>query len=642
MAVRAGTKPSFASPAREALPLLLLLGITGAALVGLGVRRVLGLNALWLDLGYMVQAVASAARGEPLVVSDYWRVRNFSYLGEHGELALYLFAPFFRVFPSPLTLVVLQNLLVVSGGWAFYRLGRRWKGPTFGLVAAALYLWMPVAQAAALFDVHGDTLAMAFLAWALESALAGRTRRYAFWLLLALASRMYVAVPVFLMAWPLRHRQPRLALMTALLAAGWFLAVFVGLRWWLLPEGTTWWEATQEYLRIRYEIAIPDEPQDLLWRRRLLTLWMVLVPWLPAWWARSPWLLPALSIVLPAYLTPQGFWYCYHHYAIAVPFMAMGTLHGLDRLPERLARSAARGLVAASVALTLVGVWFLCNGHWSTRPFGSASVQRLRLLLPWLQAQVDPDEPLVISPNWAPFLAARPVAYPTFGMFRTLDEPVDIPRMARQVDAFVVDVFFETDAGAQPDIERDVVAWLLDSPAFGLQAARDGLLVFRKGLPPEDWMALETEAPRGDAGTRLAPGLYLLEARLAEAVYQDGTWQLRFAYRWWLEGLETRGMYALTWLEGYPASRALHLGPFARPLPSGPVVVVETVPLTLPHRPGCYPLQVAWFRTALGAPAGAPRNRVGAVVTWGAWRMEGEGSGTWQPACTPQERGHEG
>ena len=152
-----------------------------AMLVTLSVLRYTAYTANMFDLGHMAQAIWSSTQGRPLEVSYHGNV--VSRLALHAELIYFLITPLYALFPSPITLVVVQALLFGLGGLPLYYLARRRIGNVHAArVITLIYLFCPVAQNAVLFDFHGDTLAMPlmmFVAGPVRDASAiSRTGRY--------------------------------------------------------------------------------------------------------------------------------------------------------------------------------------------------------------------------------------------------------------------------------------------------------------------------------------------------------------------------------------------------------------------------------------------------------------------------------
>ncbi len=99
-----------------------------------------------LDLGDMVQAVWSTAHGHFLRVTTP-SGREFVRLGVHADPFLALLAPLWRIWPSPLMLLVGQIVAIASGAFPVYWLARKRLGnPGAAAGFAAVYLLYPATQ----------------------------------------------------------------------------------------------------------------------------------------------------------------------------------------------------------------------------------------------------------------------------------------------------------------------------------------------------------------------------------------------------------------------------------------------------------------------------------------------------------------
>ena len=620
----------------------LLVLFSFAAIAGLGIRKTLGLNDQWFDLGTMTQSIASVLRGEPLMTSDSTAFTSGSRLAGHVEIIYFALAPFLKLFPSPLTLIILQAALHASGGIAFYKIGTRLRDKRAGLLGALLYLWYPVALSATLNAIHGDTLAMAFLAWALEGAVSQRWRRYSVWTALALLSKVYVVLPVVLMGFVLWKKGFRkVGIATVVLAGAWGLIAFVGIR---SLYAQNFAESTETYLKLRYSHPASSISAD--WQTRILIYALVLpfifIPAFSNIFRPSLWLLPAIGILLPALATSFEYNYCSHHYALTVPFLVLAIMESSDaKAPTKWRWNPLLGISAFAAFLLIILFFFpVCYPVSSLENLvRSSSTERHATLQPWIETHLPSNAPIVISSNWSPFFAFRPEIYQTILVNKLPRRLLDFEEAEAHVDFFLVDTFFEKDSGAHLSIEEKSTHWLLTHPEeVSLSAARDGIILF--ATKPESasmrWIQ-PAVTPSPNLARDMENGL-ALDAASMKATFTNGEWDIRFIYIW--EALGNRPIpeaYAVTTLEGYPSSRALHLGSWSLSPPSEwepHHPIKEIVPLTLPHRPGCYPIVVGWYTPDIQAFAGSDAALQGKRVLWGYfWMGKTPGNGEWKKSC---------
>jgi uncharacterized membrane protein len=124
------------------------------------------------DLGIFEQAIRHYAHLQAPIVDLEGAGHNF--LGDHWNPAIAVLAPFYRLFPTPVTLLVGQAVAIALGVVPITRAGMRhlgrWSGVAIGLAFGMSY----GIQAAVDFDFHEVCLAVPLLAFGLEALLAGR------------------------------------------------------------------------------------------------------------------------------------------------------------------------------------------------------------------------------------------------------------------------------------------------------------------------------------------------------------------------------------------------------------------------------------------------------------------------------------
>jgi hypothetical protein len=145
----------------------------------ISVARVERLAIRSFDLGIFEQAIRHYAHLQAPIVDLEGAGHNF--LGDHWNPAIAVFAPFYRFFPTPVTLLVGQALVIALGVVPITRAGMshlgRWPGFAVGLAFGMSY----GIQSAVDFDFHEVCLAVPLLAFGLEALLAGRWTRVVAW-----------------------------------------------------------------------------------------------------------------------------------------------------------------------------------------------------------------------------------------------------------------------------------------------------------------------------------------------------------------------------------------------------------------------------------------------------------------------------
>jgi uncharacterized membrane protein len=123
------------------------------------------------DLGNMVQAVWSTAHGRPLDVTGL-DGEQINRLGAHVDPILVLFAPLWRLWPSPTMLLVVQAAVIALGALPVFWLARKHLGSArLGSLFALVYLIYAPVQWLPLDEFHPVALAcplLAFAVWYLD------------------------------------------------------------------------------------------------------------------------------------------------------------------------------------------------------------------------------------------------------------------------------------------------------------------------------------------------------------------------------------------------------------------------------------------------------------------------------------------
>ena len=160
------------------LPWAMALAFAGLY-VTISVARFERLGTRSFDLGIFEQAIRHYAHLQAPVVDLEGAGHNF--LGDHWNPAIAVFAPFYRLFPTPVTLLVGQAVAIALAVVPMTRAGMRhlgrWPGIAVGLAFGMSY----GIQAAVDFDFHEVSLAVPLLAFALEAFLAGRWKAVVAW-----------------------------------------------------------------------------------------------------------------------------------------------------------------------------------------------------------------------------------------------------------------------------------------------------------------------------------------------------------------------------------------------------------------------------------------------------------------------------
>jgi uncharacterized membrane protein len=403
---------STAAPARVAAPRHTASGVAAApyllaaalflAYVCWSIHRHLRLQTSGYDLGIFEQAVRGyAGLGAPVSTI---KAPAFNLLGDHFHPILAVLAPLYRLFPSPITLLVAQAALIAASSVPITRLGTRLVGRRAGVSVWLAYGMSWGLQSAINFDFHEVAFAVPLLAFGLTALVERRWIAAATWTLplITVKEDLPATVAVIGLLLALRGRR-RLGAATIVVAICSGLLI-VGV---ILP-------ALNPNHVYAYAASTAPDGQNPLQRLflpviKLRTLLELLAPTLFLS-LRSPLLLAAVpTLAWRFWSTNPAYWGTgYQYSAVLVPIAFVAFLDALSTTttgrPARAAAHAACVIALAATILIPLPLHGLLNpGNWST----DANAQQARLAL----AQI-PDNARVAADNrLAPQLTSRCTVY---------------------------------------------------------------------------------------------------------------------------------------------------------------------------------------------------------------------------------------
>ncbi|WP_030950916.1 MULTISPECIES: DUF2079 domain-containing protein [unclassified Streptomyces] len=305
------------------------------------------------DLGIFEQVVRAYAHLRA-PVSDL-KGPGFSILGDHFSPVTAVLAPVYRLFPSPVTLLVAQAALCALSAVPVTRAASRLLGPRRGLALGLAYGLSWGVQRAVDFDFHEICFAVPLIAFSLEALLAGRRRAALCWALpLVLVKEdlgLTLAAIAFVVAWRARGSSRRTVVYALGVAVlGVVTAVLVLTV--VIPSFNT--SGTYDYWN---KVSVSGGPLDGL-GTKLQTLAWLLIPTTGLLALRSPLLLVALPTLGWRFLSgDEHYWGTDWHYsAVLMPvvFLALAdALPAARRSGSAWLRSYAAQLPAAVAAAAL-------------------------------------------------------------------------------------------------------------------------------------------------------------------------------------------------------------------------------------------------------------------------------------------------
>lgn len=404
------------------------------------------------DLAFYQQAIWNTSQGRFLQVSatDF----SGSLLGTDVILIYALMTPFYMVIPSPMTLLVVETVVVGLGAVPVFllareRLGNAWSGLGLGLV----YLLLPVVENGNLYELRERQMAGAFLLWAFWFWYRRRLGWFAVFAALALCCRPengFVLVMLGVYGWLAdrlarrkgspqdRVMQRRFIWTPVILGIVWFGAALLVIRAATTGGGFalgSTFAGGSPFSAVFTPFVDPAKgfqqlfPTSDVLLGKLLYMPLLLLPlaFLPLW-RPLPLLmaLPPVGLNLLASSNRSIQWdaFDYHYQASVVPWLLVAAIFALVAIIEnppgflkrygpRLALGLCAGLVGLVVAINLwVNLAPVDAPFWPRVANGWAKILRSKEDGRWaggktLLSQVPDDAPLAISNTWAPYVKPR-------------------------------------------------------------------------------------------------------------------------------------------------------------------------------------------------------------------------------------------
>ncbi|MBT2480553.1 DUF2079 domain-containing protein [Streptomyces sp. ISL-94] len=307
------------------------------------------------DLGIFEQAIRAYAHLQAPVTDLKGPGANI--LGDHFSPVIALVAPVYRIFPGPVTLLVVQSALFALAAVPVTRAAVRFLGHARGIAVGVAYGLSWGIQRAVEFDFHEIAFAVPVIAFALEALLARRWRAALLWgLPLVLVKEdlgFTLAAVAVVVAWRARTADRRAAWTALGVAAGavvFAVLVFTVFIPAFATAGYGYWD----------KLDGSGSPLDGI-GTKLTTLGWVLIPTSGLLALRSPLLLVAVPTLGWRFLSGDDHYWStdWHYSAVLMPVVALalvdaiGTARRSDRPRLRAyALQMPTAVLAAALALS--------------------------------------------------------------------------------------------------------------------------------------------------------------------------------------------------------------------------------------------------------------------------------------------------
>jgi len=132
------------------------------------------------DLAIFAELAKAYAHGQAPIVPI--KGDDYNLLGDHFHPILVLLGPIWRLFPTPLALLVVQDLLLAVSAWPLTRLATRLTSRSIATALGLFYVLSWGFQGAAQAQFHEIAFAVPMLAWASVAFVERRWKACALWL----------------------------------------------------------------------------------------------------------------------------------------------------------------------------------------------------------------------------------------------------------------------------------------------------------------------------------------------------------------------------------------------------------------------------------------------------------------------------
>ncbi|MEW6103816.1 MAG: DUF2079 domain-containing protein [bacterium] len=160
----------------------------------------------------------------------YSQMLGYNFLGEHFSPIIIIFAPFYWIFPHPLTLLILQTLIIGIGAIPLYMIAKyKLKNPFLALSFSLAYLLYPMTSRINLIDFRKLTLFLPLFLFCFFFLEKERWKLYFLFLFLSLMIKENISIIVIFLGFYILLIKRRRGIG--------FITIAIGLAWAYLSVG---------------------------------------------------------------------------------------------------------------------------------------------------------------------------------------------------------------------------------------------------------------------------------------------------------------------------------------------------------------------------------------------------------------------
>lgn len=424
-------------------------------------------------------------------------ILRLNFLGNHAHLILFFLVPVYKLFPSPLTLLYVQTLLMALGAVPLFLLARSVLGSGwFALSLAVAYLFYPGLGYTNLFEFHPPALAIFFLLWMLYFYHRNRFGLFSLFMALSMMCQENVPLAIIMMGFfaAVNRRRWFWIIVPLVSGAAYFLFVIKV----LMPhfnKGVMQFLQLYAHLGSSYGEVIANIVKHpvvvlriMFAPAKLFYLFQLFAP-VAFLCLASP---VSLAIALPLFmqhllsLRVHEITIVTHYTADLIPFIFFACVYGFRRLMHLPWLKKFPAFIACFVVATSVGISFWFGPQMKIGRFIKAYLPRqetARIKESFVK-QIPPDASVVATFEFLPHLTHRKHLYSFHhvyqGLYTMSDRTYTLPEHVEYALIDFNDYLTFFGFVANPRVNYENLRNFLTSGPWGVVDARDTVVLFHK------------------------------------------------------------------------------------------------------------------------------------------------------------------
>lgn len=373
----------------------------------LSIKRYQTLNSHYYDLGIMNQVVYNTSQGKFLEMTDQDSAKNLNRIAIHFDPILAIFAPLYKIYSGPETLLISQAIVLGFGALAVYLIAakilkKKWLALLFSII---YLLYFPV-ERANLFDFHAVTLATTFLLFTFYFLLENRYFWFFVFLILSLLCKEHVGLLVMFLGIYIYflRKNKKLGIIVFMIGLTFFIvAVFI-----LIP-----------YFRLGEHFALKYYQGNLLGKllnkNTLIYGLQLIVPMFLTVLSPITLLMAAPEVAINIFSFNNNMEQIYFHYnSLIVPVLIFSSILGYKFIDDRIKNKLIKNLILIIfILLNIISVYLY--DPWPVKfvaqpvfyHLNQIKAKDLKTIYKWKVKLADGNIKLATTPVLAPFFTER-------------------------------------------------------------------------------------------------------------------------------------------------------------------------------------------------------------------------------------------